>query len=289
MIVQSVTVAYMYRPSSTLSYEVSRSSANFIRDLGPVVGAAEIVTTLLVPVCVAGLVVRFRRSSGEERQQFRVVVWGTAIGATIAFFSTIADLIGLMDPRWLATSLVFIVGGSYGIAIAKYRLYDVDVVISRTFVYGCLAVFIAVVYVGIVVGVSQLLGTADEANIWLGVAATVVIAIAFQPLRRWLQRVANRLVYGRRSTGYEVLSAFSQNVAAIDPEVLTQTAHSLTEGTTATAATIWTIRDDTLHRAAFWPEDATVPQEVAANGDRSREQTKLLRSTTTVNCSGTSA
>ena len=72
---------------------------------------------------------------------------------------------------------------AYAIAVAKYRLYDIDIVVSRTFVYGSLALFITAVYVAVVVGFGFLHG-GDDLDIWLGIAATVVIALAFQPLRR---------------------------------------------------------------------------------------------------------
>src|SRR6202011_1696950 len=95
------------------------------------------------------------------------------------------------------------------IAVLKYRLYDIDMVISRTLVYGALAAFITAVYVGIVVGVGTLVGSGGRPNLLLSILATAVVAVAFQPVRERLQKVANRLVYGKRATPYEVLSEFS--------------------------------------------------------------------------------
>jgi signal transduction histidine kinase len=118
-----------------------------------------------------------------------------------------------------------------------------------------LAVFITGLYVGIVVGVGYLLGAHDEPNPWLGLAATVVVATAFQPMRRGLQRVANRVVYGRRATPYEVLSTFSQRVAGVDPEVIGLIARSLVEGTTARSVSIWMNRGTRTTRIAHWPEE----------------------------------
>ena len=260
--VESAAVAWVFRPSGTLQYKFAQSTADFMTNLGPIVAVADIATQIMVPVCVVGMIVRFRRSSGGERQQFRVVVWGAAVAAGLALLSIGGDLFGVFDPQWPALLMVVVFVTSYGIAIAKYRLYDVDVVISRTFVYGTLAVFITAVYVGIVVGLGLLLGTQDEPSVWLGILATVVIAIAFQPLRCRLQKVANRLVYGRRATPYEVLSSFSQGVAAVDPDVLEQVAESLTEGTTATGAVIWVQREQVLHRIASWPQEADKSLEV---------------------------
>jgi len=249
---------WSYRPSSTAP-----------ADDGLVLGIGFVLTALAAVLSVAALVIRFRGSSGDTRHQIKWVLWGTSV--FILMFMGFGFVLGGTEYEYLLlwpiilAEVVFL--SCYGIAIAKYRLYDIDVVISRTFVYASLAVFITAVYVGIVVGVGLLFGAQDEPSVWLGVVATVAIAIAFQPLRRLLQRVANRIVFGRRATPYEVLSSFSQAVAAVDPDVLNEVAESLTEGTTATAASIWMTRDDGFHRIAAWPT-ATAEGESAPAGDR---------------------
>src|SRR5206468_6301728 len=96
-----------------------------------------------------------------------------------------------------------------GVAILKYRLYDIDVVINKTLVYGSLAAFITAVYVAIVVGIGTAIGQGERPNLGLSILATAVVALAFQPVKGRVQRLANRLVYGRRATPYEVLSEFS--------------------------------------------------------------------------------
>src|SRR6266571_2519585 len=96
-----------------------------------------------------------------------------------------------------------------GIAVLKYRLYDIDVVINKTVVFGGLAAFITAVYVGIVVGIGAAIGQGtSKPNLGLSILATAVVAVAFQPVRERIQRFANRLVYGKRATPYEVLSEF---------------------------------------------------------------------------------
>src|SRR5205807_4650403 len=90
------------------------------------------------------------------------------------------------------------------VAVLKYRLYDIDVVINRALVYGALAAFITLVYVAIVVGIGTLVGIGGRPNLVLSIVATAVVAVGFQPVRERLQKVANRLVYGRRATPYEV-------------------------------------------------------------------------------------
>jgi two-component system, NarL family, sensor kinase len=244
------------RPSTTVTYEETQNMAGGFSSV-----TASMVTLgypsifLLALACVAGLVGRFRRSEGVERQQFRWVTWGASVAGICLVAAMVLDEFGdRVDlSQYLVGLAMAALLSSFGIAIGKYRLYEIDTVISRTFVYGALALFIGVVYVGIVVGLGYLLGFHDEANTWLGVAATVVIATAFQPLRRQLQRVANRVVYGRRATPYEVLSSFSQGMSTVDDEVLARIARSLVEGTTATSASIWARQGARVHCLAAWP------------------------------------
>lgn len=224
---------------------------------------------------LGALLGRFRHSSGPTRQQFKWIAWGAAIWVPIVVANVVLagtryeEAIGL--PSLMAGVVFF---ASYGIAVGKYRLYDVDLVISRTFVYGVLAIFITGVYVAAVVGVGTVLGTEDQPNTVLAIAATTVVAVVFQPLRRRLQRVANRLVYGRRATPYEVLSTFSQSIAAVDPDVLGQIARSLAEGTTAEAAAVWMKRDE-LQLMAAWPPDAFESAARATNSGKAGEDRSM--------------
>ena len=96
------------------------------------------------------------------------------------------------------------------IAVLKYRLYDIDIVISKAVLYGSLAVFITAVYAGLVVGVGTLAGGRDRPL--LAALAAAVVAVAFQPVRQWAGRLANRVVYGRRATPYQVLSDFARRI-----------------------------------------------------------------------------
>ena len=105
------------------------------------------------------------------------------------------------------------VPSAIGVAVLKYRLYDIDVIISRALVYGALAVFITAVYIAVAVGIGTLVGSGGQPNLWLSIIATIIVAVGFQPVRERIQRLANRLVYGKRATPYEVLTAFSEQVA----------------------------------------------------------------------------
>ncbi len=117
------------------------------------------------------------------------------------------------------------------------------------------------VYVAIVVGVGNLLGSSEESNLGLSVLATAVVAVAFQPVRERLQHFANRLVYGRRATSYEVLSEFSGQVADTyaTEEVLPRMARTIMEGVGAERARVWLRTGARLRPAASFPPEGTPP------------------------------
>src|SRR5207237_5903336 len=97
-----------------------------------------------------------------------------------------------------------------GVSVLRYHLFDIDVVINRALLFGALAVFIAAIYIGVVVGVGALVGS--RASPILCGAAAAILALAFQPARSRAQRFADRLVYGERAAPYEVLSEFSERL-----------------------------------------------------------------------------
>jgi signal transduction histidine kinase len=152
------------------------------------------------------------------------------------------------------------------VAVLKYRLYDIDLVINKSLVYGALAIFISAVYVGIVVGLGTLIGTGGQPNLGLSILATAVVAVAFQPIRERLQRLANRVVYGKRATPYEILAQFSERVAGTyaSNEVLPRMARILAEGTGAARASVWMRIGEHSVPAAVWPET------MMPNGDADR-------------------
>ena len=142
-----------------------------------------------------------------------------------------------------------------GIAIFRYHLYDINLVINKTLVYGLLAVFITGVYVAIVVGIGSLAQRGAGQSLGLSIAATAVVAIAFRPVREWVQRIASRLVYGQRATSYEVLADFAGRMARayVAEDLLPRMARILAEGTGAARADVWLKNGGTFHDGAVWP------------------------------------
>jgi hypothetical protein len=137
-----------------------------------------------------------------------------------------------------------------GVAVLKYRLYEIDVVIGKAVLYGSLAVFITAVYAGLVVGVGTLVG--NRRNALLAALAAAVVAVAFQPVRQWAGRLANRVVYGRRASPYQVLSDFAQRIGSAysHQEVLPQMAQIVAAGTGAEQVVVWLRVGDELRPAA---------------------------------------
>ena len=133
-----------------------------------------------------------------------------------------------------------------------------------------LAAFITAVYVGIVVGVGTLVGSGGKPNLVLSIVATAIVAVAFQPVHERVQKLANRLVYGKKATPYEVLSQFSERVAesyAAD-EVLPRMARVLADGTGAIRTGVWLRTGDSVHEAASWPDAPSriEPLDLVAGG-----------------------
>ncbi len=217
--------------------------------LGSLLGLVAVVASIVA------LRRRFKRSGGDEREQMKWFVYA-AIATLVLLPARTVLVTNIPVLSALGLASIPILPIAIGIAVLKYRLYDIDVVISKTVVFGALAAFITAVYVGIVVGIGEAIGQGSKPNLGLSILATAVVAVAFQPVRERIQRFANRLVYGKRATPYEVLSEFGHRMAgtyAAD-DVLPRMTRILAEGTGAKQANVWLRVSGALTPAAAWPE-----------------------------------
>jgi signal transduction histidine kinase len=218
---------------------------------------------------VVAVVVRFRRSRDEERRQLRsfAYVAAAALAFLLISFPLSGVVAGTVTSSIGAFGLTVLVPAAIGLAVMRHGLYDIDVFISRGVVFGSLAVFITAVYVGIAVGIGTLVGSGGKPNLGLSILATAIVAIGFQPVREQLQRVANRLVYGKRATPYEVLSQFSERVAEsyASDDVLPRMARVLADGTAAELAEVWLGSGASMRRAAAFPPDSPVATQEAGH------------------------
>jgi signal transduction histidine kinase len=216
------------------------------------------VVPLIIAVggALASLVVRFRRAKGQERQQLKWFVYGGVL-FIVPFLMHGPGIPQQIQDVALAL-LIPALPISLAIAMLKYRLYDIDLVINKSLVFGSLAVFITAVYVGIVVGIGSLVGSAGRSNLALSIVATAIVAVAFQPIRERVQRIANRLVYGKRATPYEVMADFSERMAgALSPdEVLPRIAEAAADGVGAKSGQVRLYLPNGSERVVSWPAGA---------------------------------
>jgi signal transduction histidine kinase len=200
---------------------------------------------------IASLFVRWRHAAGEERQQLRLLTFVAAVGFMGFWLSGVPGPVSSVG--WTVFQLTLLVGlpAAITIAILKYRLYDIDIVIRKTVVFGILAAFITVVYVAVVQG----LGSLFDDTLVLRISATALVAVAFQPVRERANRLANRLVYGQRATPYEVLARFGERVGETyaSEDVLPRIARVIAEGTAAARADVWLRLGNSLTLATSWP------------------------------------
>ncbi len=232
--------------------------------LGPL-----LVSVVFAPLIVAGgavgLIVRRRGSTDPvEREQIRWVTWGAAVIAVTYIFAFIPGIMGISGwGSWLgniAVATFMLIPVTIGIAVLKYRLYDIDVVIRKTVLYAILALLILIVSFTLVWLTSRVFTSTFEGR-RLDLVAGVTIGLLFWPLRRVATRISDRVVFGGRSTPYEVLSEFGDRLAGTysSDDVLQRTARVMGEGVGAELARVWLGVGDDLQPVAMWSRDGADP------------------------------
>jgi hypothetical protein len=198
------------------------------------------VTNLAVVVGAGSLVVRFRRAHGTERQQLQWVALAAALTMLGSLAILTAFAVGASPALlgWVAGIYVAILPLALGAAILRYRLYDLDRIISRALAYGLLTVLLGGGYAMVVLGLGQLLGRDSS----LAVAgATLAVAALFQPVRRRVQQVVDRRFNRRRHAAATTIQAFSGRLhQQIDLDTLTAELLALVDQTMQpTRASLW--------------------------------------------------
>ena len=238
--------------------------ADLLNTVTVVAGLLTFVTGVLAGVAI---VVRYRGATGEVRQQIKWLAFVGVLFLVELFVGiVVVSVLGDETPAGNAVgTIAFIVWSltlaigipvACGVAILRYHLYELDVVVRKAVVFGLLAAFVTGVYVVVVGGIGVLIGSHNTA---LSFVAAAVLAIAFQPARDRARRVADRIVYGERATPYEVLAEFSSRVgdAYAADDVLPRMAQVLASGTGAASATVWLQVGGELHPVATYPGDET--------------------------------
>jgi hypothetical protein len=173
---------------------------------------AEVVSTVmllfLLGALLASVVVRVRRSRGDERQQLK---WMLVAVAFFVAHIVVTEMIGGLPSAVVNLLFAFAVASipvAAGIAILKYRLYDVDVVIRKTLVYGALTVLLGAAYVALVLAGQALFSSVAGGSDLAIAVSTLVVAALFLPVRARVQRLVDRRFYRRRYDAQRTLAAF---------------------------------------------------------------------------------
>jgi len=232
-----------------------------LRPVLDVFGVLLFSAPLLVVGGFVSLVVRTRRTTDDVvRHQIRWLTYAASVMALFFVFSFL-PLAG-NDEGWggaiqtIGAMSFMLIPVATGLAILRYRLYDIDVVIRKTVVIAIVVAFIALVYVGVVAGVGALVGSTGSPL--LSALAAGIVALVFQPVRARARRFADRIVYGKRATPYEVVATFGDQLAGTysSDDVLPRLARVLGEGVGADRAEVRMLVDEELRTVATWPPDA---------------------------------
>jgi hypothetical protein len=172
--------------------------------LGPVLGGLGVCTG----AAVVSLVLRFRRSQGVERQQLK---WFTYAGVLLFSWSVVDLVLPEVAPFTVFYGLtIALVPVAAGIAVLRYRLYDIDRLINRTLVYGLLTALLGGVYAGLVLVLGQLSGgLSAEPPSWAVAGATLAVAALFQPARRRIQQAVDRRFNRAKYNAATTVEAYS--------------------------------------------------------------------------------
>jgi hypothetical protein len=223
---------------------------------GPLTAAFPVGALLILAGLMAGavsLLSRFRRAHGLERLQLRWLAMGAALAA-VALLVALTALVVEGDGVVLQAAVgicVALLPLATGAAILRYRLYDLDRIISRTLAYGLLTVLLGLGYAGVVLGLGRLLPQGSSLAV---AAATLAVAAVFQPARRRIQAAVDRRFNRRRHDAGQTIAAFSARLRdQVDLDTLTAELLTVVDQTMQpTQASLW-LRPQALSTTAAGP------------------------------------
>jgi hypothetical protein len=200
---------------------------------------ALVLTLLSVVVGGASLVIRFRRARGEERQQLRWVASAAVVAAAgipVAMAGISIDSAAVVGVAVLGSATVLCL--AIGAAILRYRLYELDRIVSRTVAYGLLTVLLGLAYAGVVLSLGRLVGRDSSLVV---AAATLAVAAVFQPARRRVQAAVERRFNRRRHDAARIIEAFAARLRdQVDLDTLTAEVLATADQTMQpTRASLW--------------------------------------------------
>jgi signal transduction histidine kinase len=253
-----------------------------VRALQPVLSATQlgdytglgVIFVVMLVLAVMAMVLRYRRGDQRLRQQMKwlsLVVAGVLICQAAGVLAIASGQQGkpLQSVPYAITPWLVLLGIPVALAIAilRYRLFDIDLIISRALLFTLLSAGVTAVYAAIVLGLGTLVGSGSHPA--LTVAAAVVIALVFQPLRQRARLLANRLVYGHRATPYQVLSDFAADMAGqLDlGDALDRMVSLLAGASGASRVEAWIRVGGELRPAAVWPDGLLPSGGVRLGGD----------------------
>jgi hypothetical protein len=233
-----VTAALRPGPTEMPDAIVNPLGVALVGDLADGLSAIMLAT---LPVSATALLVRFRRSQGDERQQIKIVVYAGSVLALLAVVGQVVFWYWLHQGDSGAALFAFGMPPAVAAAILKYRLYDIDRIINRTLVYGLLTVLLGVVYAGGVFTLGRLLNPITGESSLAVAASTLAVAALFQPARRRLQAVVDRRFNRRRYDAVRTVEGFSGRLREeIDLDTLSVELLAVVEQTMQpTAVSLW--------------------------------------------------
>ncbi len=236
-----------------------------IPDAGP---AGDLLISAGLPLILIGLIAaivslvrRLRGSGGELRQQLRLIAASALFLLAGFVWLAVVQVFNGGKQTWGASLPLFVaylcLPGFFAVAVLRYRMYDIEVIVNRAVVLVLGTAFAAIGYTGLVVTVAAVVNTRTS-GFWLSLLATALVALAFQPLRRSVVRLANRLAYGSRAAPYEALSDFSHRLAETpSPDtLLPAVAEAAGVAASARRSTATLRLDGSTGISRHWPADA---------------------------------